>query len=308
MPTEIATIEWLAMGSADLSPFLPYYTAAITDTLPAYQLGTTVHNEDSAYWAFRSVAALSVSAESRDLAAVNVKQYWTNYVDSLVKAQETVDKKMTELYNTDPSAVSAKATNLGMAVADEAISIAKEIQSELLARIARGNGKITAIRGAGYTPTRLTKESYSSYSFDMTYEEPVVITQDTVDQLTAAADAATNEAAIAKAEAEAAQKEAAAAKAAQAELQAKLDAAGNGTPAVTTIKTNKKAYTLKKGKKVTIKVTTTNDDGKKVTFKSSKKSVAKITAKGVVKGVKKGTATITITCNGVSKKVKVTVK
>ena len=46
----------------------------------------------------------------------------------------------------------------------------------------------------------------------------------------------------------------------------------------------------------------------KVTYLSSTKNVATVTAKGVVKGKKKGTATITVTSNGVSKKFKVKVK
>ena len=70
-----------------------------------------------------------------------------------------------------------------------------------------------------------------------------------------------------------------------------------------------KKVTLKKGKKLTLKVVTnpiTTPD--KVTFKSSKKSVATVTNKGVIKAKKKGKATIKVK---VGKKIvtcKVTVK
>ena len=76
----------------------------------------------------------------------------------------------------------------------------------------------------------------------------------------------------------------------------------------TVIKPKKSSYTVKKGKKVTIKVTVTNANGKKVTYKSANKKIATVTSKGVVKGIKKGKTTITVKCNGVSKKIKVTVK
>lgn len=76
----------------------------------------------------------------------------------------------------------------------------------------------------------------------------------------------------------------------------------------TTIKTNKKSYSVKVGKKVTIKTTVTNANGKKVTYKSANKKIATVSKKGVVKGIKKGKTTITIKCNKVSKKVQVTVK
>ena len=46
----------------------------------------------------------------------------------------------------------------------------------------------------------------------------------------------------------------------------------------------------------------------KVTYTSSNKKVATVTSKGVVKGIKKGKATITVKCNGITKKFVVTVK
>jgi uncharacterized protein YjdB len=73
-----------------------------------------------------------------------------------------------------------------------------------------------------------------------------------------------------------------------------------------TMKLTKSSAKLKKGKKVTIKVKAAPVS--KVTFKSSNKKVATVSRKGVVKAKKKGTATITVKCNGITKKFKVTVK
>ena len=73
-----------------------------------------------------------------------------------------------------------------------------------------------------------------------------------------------------------------------------------------TMKLAKSSAKLKKGKKVTIKVKAAPVS--KVTFKSSNKKVATVSSKGVVKAKKKGTATITVKCNGITKKFKVTVK
>lgn len=70
---------------------------------------------------------------------------------------------------------------------------------------------------------------------------------------------------------------------------------------------NKMKFTIKKGKKVTIKAS--SSDGSKITYKSANKKIAKVTAKGVVKGVKKGKTTITVTsASGAKKKIKITVK
>lgn len=70
-------------------------------------------------------------------------------------------------------------------------------------------------------------------------------------------------------------------------------------------KTNKK---VKKGKKYKITYSVVSGSGK-VTFKSSNKKVATVSAKGIVTAKKKGKATITVKiANGNSKKVKITVK
>ena len=72
------------------------------------------------------------------------------------------------------------------------------------------------------------------------------------------------------------------------------------------LKLAKTAATVKKGKTTTIKVSAVPTG--KVTYTSSNKKVATVTSKGVIKGVKKGTATITVKCNGMTAKFKVTVK
>ena len=72
------------------------------------------------------------------------------------------------------------------------------------------------------------------------------------------------------------------------------------------LKLKKSSAVIKVNGKTSIKATT-NISGK-ITYTSSNKKIATVTSKGVVKGVKKGKATITVKCNGVSKKFKVTVK
>lgn len=75
-------------------------------------------------------------------------------------------------------------------------------------------------------------------------------------------------------------------------------------------KVNPSKKTLKKGKKVTLKVKLPSGTASnKITFTSSNKKVATVSSKGVVTAKKKGTATITVkTFNKKSKKVKITVK
>lgn len=72
------------------------------------------------------------------------------------------------------------------------------------------------------------------------------------------------------------------------------------------IKLKKSKYTVKKGKKVKIKATSLS--GKKVAYKAANKKIARVSTKGVVKGLRKGKTTITLKCGSAVKKVKVTVK
>ena len=69
-------------------------------------------------------------------------------------------------------------------------------------------------------------------------------------------------------------------------------------------------YTLKKGSKVRLKATITPKKArdKKVTWSSSKRSVASVNSKGVVKGRKKGSATITAAVKGTSLKASCKIK
>ncbi len=82
---------------------------------------------------------------------------------------------------------------------------------------------------------------------------------------------------------------------------------------VTGLKISKTSLTVTRGKTAALKVTVSpsNANNKTLKWTTSNKAVATVTSKGVVKGIKKGTATITAAATDGSKKkvtCKVTVK
>ena len=80
-------------------------------------------------------------------------------------------------------------------------------------------------------------------------------------------------------------------------------------PGTTAIKNIKSFVSIKKGKSYTLKPKLSfARKADKVTYKSSNKKIATVSRKGVVKGKKKGTVTITIKSGKVTKKCKVKVK
>ncbi len=91
-----------------------------------------------------------------------------------------------------------------------------------------------------------------------------------------------------------------------------VKASANTNPSVTQENETKiqapKTLSVRQGKKKKLKVTVSNANGRRVTYKSKNKKIATVTKKGVVKGVKKGKTVITVKCNGVTRKVNVTVK
>jgi uncharacterized protein YjdB len=85
--------------------------------------------------------------------------------------------------------------------------------------------------------------------------------------------------------------------------------AGNQTEKVTgkkSLKLKSNKATIKKGKKIKIKAIAT--PAAKITYSSSNKKIASVTAKGVVKAKKKGKVVIYVKANGVTKKFKINVK
>lgn len=89
-------------------------------------------------------------------------------------------------------------------------------------------------------------------------------------------------------------------------LTIKVQAGAVKTSKITGLKSK---LTLKKGKSVTLKPTITPiTSTQKVTYKTSKKKVATVTSKGVIKAKKKGTAKITVKSGNKKKVVTVTVK
>ena len=73
------------------------------------------------------------------------------------------------------------------------------------------------------------------------------------------------------------------------------------------VKASASAKTVFVGGTSQIKVKKTGVSGK-VTYTSSNKRIATVTSRGVVKGIRRGTATITVKCNGMIARFKVTVK
>ena len=168
MPKELAGLQWLAMGNGEFTVYVPYYAQLLTDTHESYQVktgnGASKFNENSFYWNFMKVQELS--SKNRAMYGANVKAYWRGYQQKLIEQQKAVDQGMLQLYNTDKSQLSAKATSLGKAVAGEVLGHEKTILKELTAFVNANPAPTTP-----FVPSLMNGGAVDpSYSFNMDVE------------------------------------------------------------------------------------------------------------------------------------------
>ena len=132
LPASIATIHWQAMGPAEFSIFVPFYTAAMSQTPEIYHNESEDFTEDSMYWVFDELAILC--NENRDTNVDDaVRAYFSDVQDSLIVQQKTVDAKMQALAASDPEAVTDKAEELANDIAEQVYAIALNTLHELQA-------------------------------------------------------------------------------------------------------------------------------------------------------------------------------
>ncbi len=149
MPDQLATIQWLAMGPAEFSVYLPSYANLITETYDKYyQPDAPAYNQDvpddnSFYWVFRELYTLSQgpreaadrgSSQSRARYGGGVKTFWQRYQESLIDQQKEIDGQMVKILQDQGQAEAERlATDLSVALSKETYRYAKEILSELRA-------------------------------------------------------------------------------------------------------------------------------------------------------------------------------
>ncbi|MDR0425353.1 MAG: C69 family dipeptidase [Clostridiales Family XIII bacterium] len=156
MPADLATVEWIAMGPAEFSVYLPYYSLT-TETHESYwNADSKTFNPDSFYWVFRELFTLSNA--NRNEVAEGVLAFWEAYQKSLIDQQAAVDEEMQRIYAASPELAQVKATELSKAVAGQTFENARQLLGEVQAYIADG-------KKGEFVPTLLEKGVLPDYTF-----------------------------------------------------------------------------------------------------------------------------------------------
>ncbi|MCL1982943.1 MAG: C69 family dipeptidase [Clostridiales bacterium] len=156
MPDELATIEWIAMGPAEFSVYLPFFGNLITDVFDKFYISdhqSYIQGDPYAnsFWhTFRGLHNLStrgtVTASNTTVTIANkakygagVKAFWERYQKSLIEQQAVVDKALEKyLAKEGREATEALITSISMAVQEEAYDYAQMLTAELKAYVAAG--------------------------------------------------------------------------------------------------------------------------------------------------------------------------
>lgn len=73
LPKDTCQLQWLCMGNAEHSVFVPAFSG-ITNTNKAYRVDGTIYNKDSAYWQFKRNETLAQS--DREFLSEGTKAFW----------------------------------------------------------------------------------------------------------------------------------------------------------------------------------------------------------------------------------------
>ncbi|MCR4924240.1 MAG: C69 family dipeptidase [Lachnospiraceae bacterium] len=133
LPKESCSIQWLALGNAECSGFVPSFSG-INDTLDAYKIDGSAYDPKSAYWAFKRIGVISQS--DRTYLSEGVINFWQTaekkWLDRVLNELPSVESK----YKKSSQEGSKYVTELSMDFMKEAIENSDILYNSLLYKCA----------------------------------------------------------------------------------------------------------------------------------------------------------------------------
>ncbi|MCL1983711.1 MAG: C69 family dipeptidase [Clostridiales bacterium] len=169
MPAELSTVEWIAMGPAEFSVYLPYYGSLITDVYGKYNFRDQQNYDASdiynnTFWHIaRRIHTLAKgpgtsNAAQRIKYGKGVKDFWEAYQKSLIEQQALVDAYMLKVLKEQGlEAAQQAATAMSMKLAEDTYEYSVRLVNELTAFTASPVGDFVPTFSAipAYAPDNL---------------------------------------------------------------------------------------------------------------------------------------------------------
>ena len=128
LPQAIGCINYVAMGMADLSVFLPLYQG-ITSYPEAYTKGNGESSADSAYWKFRKIMVLGMTNYNKY--APVIKEAYAKFEAETDQRQREMEEEYLRIYKTQP----LHAQDLLQAFSDKVLNSALDLADRLQERL-----------------------------------------------------------------------------------------------------------------------------------------------------------------------------
>ena len=129
LPKDCNTVQWLAMGNAESSVFVPAFSG-ITDTHDAYKVDGTAYSPDSAWWKFKSVATLAQSDRQHLMAGTQA--FWKAQEKAELKQIKKAVKKVSTKYKSSKAAGRKYVTKLGKDMAEKQLNNSDVLYNALM--------------------------------------------------------------------------------------------------------------------------------------------------------------------------------
>ena len=132
LPQAIGRVDYMAMGMAALSVFLPYYQGI--NTLPeAYKRGSKTSSADSAYWKFRKVQALGMVNYNRY--APVIRAAYDQFEAETTQRQREMEEAYLQICETRPIAAQELLQNFSDKLLLRALKVTDDLTEELFTRL-----------------------------------------------------------------------------------------------------------------------------------------------------------------------------
>ncbi|MDY2960535.1 MAG: C69 family dipeptidase [Hornefia sp.] len=128
LPTDSSNLQWLCMGNAEHSVFVPAFSG-ITDTHKAYKVDGTAYDSRSAYWTFKENATLAQA--KRVKLSAGTKAFWSGKEAEEQKAMEKEFANIKKAYKKSLAAGRKYVTALGIKTAQEQLDNAIALNAAL---------------------------------------------------------------------------------------------------------------------------------------------------------------------------------
>ena len=128
LPQAIGCVNYVAMGMADLSVFLPLYQG-VTSYPEAYTKGNGESSADSAYWKFRKVMALGMTNYNKY--APVIKEAYAKFEAETDQRQREMEEEYLRIYKTQPLHAQDMLQEFSDRILNSALDLADRLQEKL---------------------------------------------------------------------------------------------------------------------------------------------------------------------------------